>query len=57
MALRGLTEAENAALLSPCHNQISRPVAAFCGKRAPPACLEDAVSAVDRYFNVLDLFY
>jgi len=46
---------ESAALLSPCHNQISLPVAAFCGKAGLAA---DAVAAgCGRIsFHVLDLF-
>jgi len=46
---------ENAALLSPCHIQISLPYAAFCGSRAAP-WPPTARTGVDIQSDVLDLF-
>jgi hypothetical protein len=57
-ALQGLSEAENVALLSLCHTQITaiRLQLFAAGARWRPVWM-DAVSTVDRYFNVLDLFF
>jgi hypothetical protein len=47
---------ENAELLSPCHTQISLPVAAFCGKARASDQTEGEPFGCGQAINVLDLF-